>query len=91
MPYRVLRSISFYAFHRFFVLSKPWTVPWAVGMIVLLVGHVTKSGEVAGPRVLEHMVDTVLYLEGTERSEHRLLRTIKNRYYEVQYFVFVFS
>eukprot|EP01041_Mallomonas_annulata_P005326 gene5326-10650_t len=52
----------------------------STGSVVLLVGHVTKSGEVAGPRVLEHMVDTVLYLEGSERSEHRLLRGVKNRF-----------
>ncbi len=51
-----------------------------IGSICLLVGHVTKSGEVAGPRVLEHMVDTVLYLEGSQRSEHRLLRGVKNRF-----------
>jgi DNA repair protein RadA/Sms len=46
---------------------------------VLLIGHVTKSGDIAGPRILEHMVDTVLYLEGSERAEFRLLRGIKNR------------
>jgi DNA repair protein RadA/Sms len=49
------------------------------GSAVLLIGHVTKSGDIAGPRVLEHMVDTVLYLEGSERSEYRLLRGVKNR------------
>jgi DNA repair protein RadA/Sms len=48
--------------------------------VVLLAGHVTKSGEVAGPRILEHMVDTVLYMEGSEQSEHRLLRSMKNRF-----------
>ena len=49
-------------------------------LILLLVGHVTKEGAIAGPRVLEHMVDTVLYFEG-ERTQHfRLLRTVKNRY-----------
>ena len=47
---------------------------------MLLIGHVTKSGDIAGPRVLEHMVDTVLHLEGSERSEYRLLRGVKNRY-----------
>ena len=51
-----------------------------VGIAVLLIGHVTKSGDIAGPRVLEHMVDVVLYLEGSERSEYRLLRGVKNRY-----------
>ena len=48
--------------------------------MVLIAGHVTKSGEVAGPRVLEHMVDTVLHMEGSEQSEHRLLRSVKNRF-----------
>jgi DNA repair protein RadA/Sms len=47
---------------------------------VLLAGHVTKSGEVAGPRILEHMVDTVLYMEGSEQAEYRLLRSVKNRF-----------
>ncbi|OMO70947.1 hypothetical protein CCACVL1_18565 [Corchorus capsularis] len=47
---------------------------------VLLAGHVTKSGEIAGPRVLEHIVDTVLYLEGEKFSSHRLLRPVKNRF-----------
>ncbi|XP_048233666.1 DNA repair protein RadA [Ricinus communis] len=47
---------------------------------VLLVGHVTKSGDIAGPRVLEHIVDVVLYLEGEKHSTHRLLRPVKNRF-----------
>ncbi|KAF8027610.1 hypothetical protein BT93_E0503 [Corymbia citriodora subsp. variegata] len=47
---------------------------------VLLIGHVTKSGEIAGPRVLEHIVDVVLYLEGEKHSTHRLLRSVKNRF-----------
>ncbi len=47
---------------------------------VLLVGHVTKEGNLAGPRVLEHMVDCVLYFEGESGSQFRLIRTIKNRY-----------
>ena len=51
-----------------------------VGIAVLLIGHVTKTGDIAGPRILEHMVDTVLSLEGSERAEYRLLRAIKNRY-----------
>jgi len=50
------------------------------GCAVLLVGHVTKTGEVAGPRVLEHMVDTVLYMEGNEKADYRMLRSIKNRF-----------
>ncbi|MCG7979362.1 MAG: DNA repair protein RadA [Candidatus Thiodiazotropha endolucinida] len=47
---------------------------------VFLVGHVTKEGSLAGPRVLEHMVDSVLYFEGEAGSQFRLIRTIKNRY-----------
>ncbi|MCX7123122.1 MAG: DNA repair protein RadA [Gammaproteobacteria bacterium] len=47
---------------------------------VFLVGHVTKSGEVAGPRVLEHIVDTVIYLEGQQDGRFRLLRALKNRF-----------
>ncbi|MDD9817837.1 MAG: DNA repair protein RadA [Gammaproteobacteria bacterium] len=50
------------------------------GMAVFLVGHVTKEGVLAGPRLLEHMVDTVLYFEGDGGSRHRLLRAVKNRY-----------
>ncbi|MEW5766843.1 MAG: DNA repair protein RadA [bacterium] len=45
-----------------------------------LVGHVTKEGAIAGPRVLEHMVDTVLYFEGKDHLTHRILRTVKNRF-----------
>ena len=48
--------------------------------IVFLVGHVTKEGALAGPRVLEHMVDTVLYFEGESGSQLRLVRSIKNRF-----------
>ncbi|MES2728651.1 MAG: DNA repair protein RadA [Pseudomonadota bacterium] len=47
---------------------------------ILLVGHVTKEGQLAGPRVLEHMVDTVLYFEGDRGHQFRILRTVKNRY-----------
>ena len=47
---------------------------------IVLVGHVTKDGQIAGPRVVEHMVDTVLYLEGDDRYEHRILRSAKNRF-----------
>ena len=45
-----------------------------------LIGHVTKSGELAGPRVLEHLVDTVLYFEGDRQHNHRLIRVVKNRF-----------
>jgi len=51
-----------------------------VGVPIFLVGHVTKEGSIAGPRVLEHIVDTVLYLEGDRRQELRLLRATKNRF-----------
>jgi len=47
---------------------------------MFLVGHVTKEGAIAGPRVLEHMVDTVLYLEGESHTSYRLLRAVKNRF-----------
>ena len=47
---------------------------------VFLVGHVTKEGALAGPRVLEHMVDTVLYFEGDSNSRYRMIRSVKNRY-----------
>ncbi len=50
------------------------------GLTVLLVGHVTKDGQIAGPRVLEHMVDTVLYFEGERGHQFRILRTVKNRF-----------
>ena len=50
------------------------------GVCVVLVGHVTKDGALAGPRVLEHMVDTVLYFEGDTHSSFRLIRGIKNRF-----------
>lgn len=50
------------------------------GCAVLLVGHVTKEGAIAGPRVLEHMVDVVLYFEGDYQREYRLLRAVKNRF-----------
>ena len=50
------------------------------GITVILVGHVTKEGALAGPRVLEHIVDTVLYFEGDTHSSYRLIRAVKNRY-----------
>ena len=52
----------------------------ASGTCIILVGHVTKEGTLAGPRVLEHMVDTVLYFEGDTQSSFRLVRAFKNRY-----------
>lgn len=50
------------------------------GISVFIVGHVTKEGVVAGPRVLEHMVDTVLYFEGDRHASYRILRAVKNRF-----------
>jgi DNA repair protein RadA/Sms len=50
------------------------------GICVLFVGHVTKEGQIAGPRVLEHMVDTVLYFEGDRSHQFRILRAVKNRF-----------
>ncbi len=52
----------------------------ARGFTLLLVGHVTKDGQIAGPRVLEHMVDTVLYFEGERGHQFRILRSVKNRF-----------
>ncbi len=54
--------------------AKPRGVP------VLIIGHVTKEGTIAGPRVLEHMVDAVLYLEGERHQQYRILRGVKNRF-----------
>jgi DNA repair protein RadA/Sms len=50
------------------------------GLVLVLVGHVTKEGLIAGPRVLEHMVDTVLYFEGERGHQFRILRAVKNRF-----------
>lgn len=50
------------------------------GIAIFIVGHVTKEGQVAGPRVLEHMVDTVLYFEGERSASYRILRGVKNRF-----------
>lgn len=59
---------------RLMVLAK------STGLPVFLVGHVTKDGSIAGPRVLEHMVDTVLYFEGDATHSFRILRAVKNRF-----------
>lgn len=50
------------------------------GMAIFIVGHVTKEGSIAGPRILEHMVDTVLYFEGERHHSYRILRAVKNRF-----------
>ncbi|MBS6646621.1 MAG: DNA repair protein RadA [Clostridiaceae bacterium] len=52
----------------------------SMGIAIFIVGHVTKEGVVAGPRVLEHMVDTVLYFEGERNASYRILRGVKNRF-----------
>lgn len=59
---------------RILTMAKTDTIP------VVLIGHVTKEGAIAGPKVLEHMVDTVLYFEGDRGHAFRILRTVKNRY-----------
>jgi len=51
-----------------------------IGMAIFIVGHVTKEGDIAGPKLLEHMVDTVLYFEGEKTTDLRILRTTKNRF-----------
>ena len=51
-----------------------------MGVSIFIVGHVTKDGNVAGPRGLEHIVDTVLYCEGERHASYRILRGVKNRF-----------
>jgi DNA repair protein RadA/Sms len=62
------------AAHRLIAMAKGENIP------VVVVGHVTKDGAIAGPKVLEHMVDTVLYFEGDRSHAFRILRTVKNRF-----------
>jgi len=62
------------ATHQLMQLAK------GLGIAIFIVGHVTKEGTVAGPRVLEHMVDTVLYFEGDRHGTYRILRGVKNRF-----------
>ena len=52
----------------------------SIPVTIIVIGHVTKEGLIAGPRMLEHMVDTVLYLEGDDRHNYRILRAVKNRF-----------
>jgi DNA repair protein RadA/Sms len=59
---------------QFLMLAKNRTVP------VFLIGHVTKEGAIAGPKALEHIVDTVLYFEGERHHNHRIIRAVKNRF-----------
>ena len=60
--------------HQFLMLAKNRTIP------VFLIGHVTKDGSIAGPKALEHIVDTVLYFEGERHHNHRVVRATKNRF-----------
>ncbi len=62
------------AAHQFLLLAKNRTVP------VFLIGHITKDGSIAGPKALEHVVDTVLYFEGERHHNHRIVRAVKNRF-----------
>lgn len=62
------------------IASKLMHLAKGRGIAVLLVGHVTKDGALAGPKVVEHLVDTVLYFEGEQGLSHRILRTVKNRF-----------
>ncbi len=60
--------------HQFLVLAKNRGIP------VFLIGHITKEGSIAGPKALEHIVDTVLYFEGERHHNHRIVRAVKNRF-----------
>lgn len=62
------------------VAARLMALAKSAGVAVFLVGHVTKDGAIAGPKVVEHMVDTVLYFEGEGMQSYRLLRTVKNRF-----------
>ncbi len=62
------------------ITSRLMTLAKTAGIAVWLVGHVTKDGSIAGPKTVEHMVDTVLYFEGEGGQSYRLLRTVKNRF-----------
>jgi DNA repair protein RadA/Sms len=62
------------------VAHRAMTLAKSTGISIMLVGHITKSGDLAGPKVLEHFVDTVLYFEGDGRSSLRILRAVKNRF-----------
>jgi DNA repair protein RadA/Sms len=67
-----------------FCAEKLVGVAKSQGIPILIIGHVTKEGEIAGPKILEHMVDTVLYLEGERYQDARILRTLKNRFGAVE-------
>lgn len=60
--------------HQFLLLAKSRGIP------IFLIGHITKEGSIAGPKILEHIVDTVLYFEGERHHNHRIVRAVKNRF-----------
>lgn len=60
--------------HQFLMLAKNRGIP------IFLIGHITKEGSIAGPKILEHIVDTVLYFEGERHHNHRIVRAVKNRF-----------
>ena len=60
--------------HQFLMLAKTRGIP------IFLIGHITKEGSIAGPKILEHIVDTVLYFEGERHHNHRIVRAVKNRF-----------
>ena len=60
--------------HQFLMLAKTRGLP------IFLIGHITKEGSIAGPKILEHIVDTVLYFEGERHHNHRIVRAVKNRF-----------
>ncbi len=62
------------------VTARLMTLAKTAGISIWLIGHVTKEGNIAGPKVVEHMVDTVLYFESESNQSYRLLRTVKNRF-----------
>ena len=60
--------------------QEPIQIAKEMGFTLILVGHVTKEGTIAGPKILEHMVDTVLYFDGDQNLQYRILRAVKNRF-----------
>ena len=62
------------------VTYEVMTLAKASGITALIIGHITKEGVIAGPKILEHMVDTVIYFEGDQYGHYRILRSIKNRF-----------
>jgi len=62
------------------VTARLLSISKKLGIVVIIIGHVTKDGTVAGPRILEHMVDAVMYIEGERFLHHRIVRCVKNRF-----------